>query len=102
MQIARVYGTVVSNYKESNLSGTKFLLLQLVDLQGQMLPEYEVAADTVGAGVDEWVLFTRGSGARQVTNSENRPIDAAVIAIIDTVSLSDRTLYSKKYNERMQ
>jgi carbon dioxide concentrating mechanism protein CcmL len=84
------------------LSGTKFLLLQLVDLQGQLLPDYEVATDTVGAGVDEWVLFTRGSGARQVRDSENRPIDAAVIAIIDTVSLSDRTLYSKKYSERMQ
>lgn len=101
MQIARVCGTVVSTYKESNLSGSKFLLLQLVDLQGQLLPDYEVATDTVGAGVDEWVLFTRGSGARQVRDSANRPIDAAVVAIIDTVSLSDRTLYSKKYNERM-
>ncbi len=102
MQIAKVYGTVVSTYKESNLSGTKFLLLQIVDLQGQLTSDYEVAADYVGAGVDEWVLFARGSGARQVRDSENRPIDAAVIAIIDTVSLSDRTLYSKKYSERMQ
>ncbi len=102
MQIAKVYGTVVSNYKEPNLSGTKFLLLQLVDLQGQLLPDYEVASDTVGAGIDEWVLFTRGSGARQVRNSADRPIDAAVIAIIDTISLKDQTLYSKKYSERMQ
>jgi carbon dioxide concentrating mechanism protein CcmL len=102
MQIAKVYGTVVSNYKEPNLTGTKFLLLQLVDLQGQLLPDYEVATDTVGAGIDEWVLFTRGSGARQVRDSADRPIDAAVIAIIDTISLSDRTLYSKKYSERMQ
>lgn len=102
MQIARVYGTVVSNYKEPNLSGTKFLLLQLVDLQGQLLPDYEVAADTVGAGIDEWVLFTRGSGARQVRDSADRPIDASVIAIIDTVSVRDGTLYSKKYSEQMQ
>jgi carbon dioxide concentrating mechanism protein CcmL len=102
MQIAKVYGTVVSTYKEPNLSGSKFLLLQIVDLQGELTSEYEVATDTVGAGVDEWVLFTRGSGARQVHGCENRPIDAAVVAIIDTVSLSDRTLYSKKYNERMQ
>jgi len=66
MQIAKVYGTVVSTYKEPNLSGSKFLLLQIVDLQGDLTSEYEVATDTVGAGVDEWVLFTRGSGARQV------------------------------------
>ncbi|MCY7333640.1 MAG: EutN/CcmL family microcompartment protein, partial [Pseudanabaena sp. CAN_BIN31] len=30
MQIAKVCGTVTSTYKETNLSGTKFLLLQLV------------------------------------------------------------------------
>ncbi|MDX2254539.1 MAG: EutN/CcmL family microcompartment protein [Pseudanabaenaceae cyanobacterium bins.39] len=102
MQIAKVCGTVVSTYKEANLSGLKFLLLQLVDVQGDLLPEYEVAADTVGAGDGEWVLFSRGSGARQVRDSLNRPIDAAVIAIIDTVTLSDRLLYSKKYNERIQ
>jgi carbon dioxide concentrating mechanism protein CcmL len=102
MQIAVVCGTVVSTYKEANLSGIKFLLLQLVDLQGELVPEYEVAADNVGAGVGEWVLFSRGSAARQVRDSLERPVDAAVIAIIDTVSLSDRLLYSKKYNERIQ
>lgn len=95
MQIAKVQGTVVSTYKEPSLAGTKFLLLQLIDVNGQLLPEYEVAADTVGAGVDEWVLFSRGSGSRQVRDAEHRPIDAAVIAIIDTVTIGREMLYSK-------
>lgn len=96
MQIAKVRGTVVSSQKEPSLRGSKFLLLQLLDEEGRPLSQYEVAGDTVGAGVDEWVLVTRGSAARQIQGSENRPIDALVVAIIDTVSVDNRLLYSKK------
>lgn len=96
MQIAKVCGTVVSTQKEPSLTGVKFLLLQLLDEEGQPLPEYEVAADSVGAGVDEWVLVTRGSAARQIPGSETRPLDALVIGIIDTVNLDKRLLYSKR------
>ncbi len=96
MQIAKVRGTVTSTQKEPSLRGIKFLVLQLMDENGQPLPLYEVAADGVGAGVGEWVLVSRGSAARQVPGSENRPLDAAVIAIIDTVSMDNQLLYSKK------
>ncbi|MEM7726270.1 MAG: EutN/CcmL family microcompartment protein [Cyanobacteria bacterium P01_A01_bin.45] len=96
MQIAKVRGTVVSTQKDPSLRGVKLLLLQLVDEEGRALAKYEVAADNVGAGVDEWVLFSRGSAARQILGSEERPLDAAVIAIIDTVRVEDRLVYSKK------
>ncbi len=96
MQIALVRGTVVSTSKEPSLRGVKFLLLQFIDEEGQLLPKYEVAADNVGAGVDEWVLVSRGSAARQVSGSEQRPVDAAVVAIIDTVNVDNRSIYSKK------
>ena len=76
--------------------GVKFLLVQLIDEDGQPLPQYEVAADCVGAGVNEWVLVSRGSAARQLPGSEKRPLDALVVGIIDTVSLDNRQLYSKK------
>ncbi|UKO96382.1 EutN/CcmL family microcompartment protein [Nostoc sp. UHCC 0870] len=96
MQIAKVRGTVVSTQKEPSLRGVKLLLLQLVDEEGNLLQKYEVAADNVGAGVDEWVLISRGSAARQVPGSEQRPLDAAVVAIIDTIYVEDRLIYSKK------
>lgn len=96
MQIAKVCGTVTSTQKEPSLTGTKFLVLQLVDENGDPLPGYEVAADNVGAGVNEWVLVSYGSAARQVPGSQQRPVDAAVVAIIDTVSLESRLLYSKR------
>jgi carbon dioxide concentrating mechanism protein CcmL len=97
MQIAKVRGTVVSNHKEPSLRGVKFLLLQFLDEEAQLLPEYEVAADAVGAGMDEWVLVSRGSAARQLGDSTHmRPIDALVVGIIDTVSVDNQILYSKK------
>jgi carbon dioxide concentrating mechanism protein CcmL len=96
MKIAKVCGTVVSTQKEQSLTGVKFLLVQLIDESGEPLPGYEVVADQVGAGVDEWVLITCGSAARQIPGRENHPLDAAVVGIIDTISVNNRFLYSKK------
>jgi carbon dioxide concentrating mechanism protein CcmL len=96
MQIALVRGTVVSTQKDPSLRGSKFLLVQFIDEEGRLLPKYEVAADSVGAGIDEWVLVCRGSAARQIPGNEQRPLDAMVVGIIDTVNVGNRSLYSKK------
>jgi carbon dioxide concentrating mechanism protein CcmL len=100
MQIARVRGTVVSTQKEPSLMGVKFLFVQFMDEAGEPMLKYEVAADSVGAGIGEWVLVSRGSAARQVPGSEKRPLDAVVVGIIDTVSVDNRSLYSKKDQDR--
>ncbi|MDJ0619661.1 MAG: EutN/CcmL family microcompartment protein [Calothrix sp. MO_192.B10] len=101
MQIAKVRGTVVSTQKDPSLRGAKLLLLQFVDEEGQTLPNYEVAVDSVGAGVDEWVLISRGgNAARQVQGNDKRPIDAVVVAIIDTIYVENRQIYNKKSQDR--
>ena len=100
MQIAKVRGTVVSTQKEPSLRGAKLLLVQFIDAEGQLLPKYEVAADRVGAGIDEWVLVSRGSAARQLAGSEVQPLDALVVGIIDTVSVDKGNIYSKKDSYR--
>lgn len=96
MQIAKVCGTVVSTQKEPSLNGVKFLLLQFIDEEGSPRPDFEVAADSVGAGIGEWVLVSRGSAARQSRGGETRPLDALVVGIIDTVSTDGGLLYSKR------
>jgi carbon dioxide concentrating mechanism protein CcmL len=101
MQIAKVRGTVVSTHKTRSLTGVKLLLIQLIDAQGELLPKYEVAGDVVGAGLDEWVLVSRGSAARKESGHEDRPLDAMVVGIIDTVSVDNRLLYSKKDQDRL-
>ena len=96
MQMAKVRGTVVGTQKLPSMSGVKLLLLQLLDENGELLPKYEVAADPVGAGFGEWVLVNRGSAARQEENHQNRPLDAMVVAIIDTVTIDNRRLYGNE------
>lgn len=100
MQIAKVRGTVVSTQKTRSMTGVKLLLVQFVDQDGLPSPQYEVAADIVGAGVDEWVLVSRGSAARQEVGHEQRPLDAMVVGIIDTVTVENYQLYSKKAQYR--
>jgi carbon dioxide concentrating mechanism protein CcmL len=101
MQIAKVRGTIVSTYKAESLKGIKFLLVQFMNEEGQPLPKYEVAGDLVGAGINEWVLVTRGGAARKESGIETRPLDAMVVGIIDTVNVDNRSLYSKKDADRL-
>jgi carbon dioxide concentrating mechanism protein CcmL len=96
MRIAKALGTVVSTVKDPSLGSVKLLFVQYMDENGETLPEYEVAADLVGAGIGEWVLISIGSAARKVSGYEDRSLDAAVVGIIDTVNLGSRSLYSKK------
>jgi len=77
------------------MTGVKLLLVQFVDEQGQLLPQYEVASDRVGAGVDEWVLVSCRAIAPHPDGSE-LPVDAMVVGIIDTVFVENYLLYSKK------
>jgi carbon dioxide concentrating mechanism protein CcmL len=101
MQIAKVCGTVVSTHKSPTLTGIKLLLVQFMDANGEPLTKYEVAGDLVGAGLNEWVLVTRGSAARKESGQQERPVDAMVVGIIDTVTVSKGILYSKKEAERV-
>ena len=101
MQIAQVRGTVVSTHKVPNMRGIKLLLVQYIDEEGQLLPQYEVAGDLIGAGVSEWGLVSRGSAARVEAGQESKPIDATIVGIIDTVNVDRNALYSKKEAERL-
>jgi carbon dioxide concentrating mechanism protein CcmL len=96
MKLAKVMGTVVSTHKEPNLTGTKFLLVQMLDAAGNELPEYEIAADCVGAGLTEVVLVSLGSAARQVSSKDRYPVDALIVAIVDTVVVGNELTYSKR------
>ena len=95
MQLAKVVGTVVASRKEASLEGLKLLLVRTVDEEGREAGGYLVAADAVGAGPDEYVLIAAGSSARQTTMTEKRPVDAVVMAIVDSWSIDDLVKYKK-------
>src|SRR5919204_474293 len=45
------------------------------------------AVDAVGAGIGEVVLYASGSSARQTQVTQNRPVDATIMAIVDAVAV---------------
>jgi microcompartment protein CcmK/EutM len=95
MMLAKVIGTVVATRKEQSLLGLKFLLLRQVDVEGNPAGGHVVAADAVGAGVGEIVLYATGSSARQTKMTENRPCDAVIMAIVDNWEVVGEIKYKK-------
>ena len=95
MQLAKVVGTVVASQKETSLEGLKLLLVRPVDEEGREIGNHVVAADAVGAGPEEMVLIAAGSSARQTRATDKRPVDAVIMAIVDSWSIGGATKYQK-------
>lgn len=95
MLLGKVIGTVVSTQKEDRLKGFKFYILQQVDVNNRLIEETIVAVDSVGSGIGEIVLYATGSSARQTKLTENKPVDAVIVAIVDTWEIEGKTKYSK-------
>ncbi len=96
MIMGKVVGTVVSTRKEDELSGLKFLLVKACDADGKPTGATVVAVDAVGAGVGEIVLYASGSSARQTKATKDRPVDATIMAIVDTIEVNGKVRYRKQ------
>ena len=90
MILARIVGTVVSTRKDSRLEGKKLLIVKPISPQGADESGYVVAVDTVDAGFRETVLIVSGSSARMAAECKDRPIDAAIIGIVDSVHIDSQ------------
>jgi microcompartment protein CcmK/EutM len=95
MLLGKVVGTLVASRKEASLDGLKFLVLKQLDIEGKESGGYRVAADAVGAGIGEVVLFATGSSARQTRMTDKRPCDAVIMAIVDTLEVDGYVKYNK-------
>ena len=95
MLLGRVAGTVVASRKEDTLEGLKFLVIKQLDVEESETGGYVIAADAVGAGVGEVVLYATGSSARQTVMTKDRPCDAVVMAIVDTWEVGGDVKYVK-------
>ena len=95
MLLGKVVGTLVSTRKDPKLEGLKFLVLQRLSIDGNPVEGYVVAADAVGAGVEEVVMYATGSSARQTIVTDQRPCDAVIMGIVDTWEVNDQVKYQK-------
>lgn len=85
--MAKVVGSIVSTQKDNALVGKKLMIIQPINSNQEGVRHEEVAIDTVGAGVGEYVLIARGAGAR-IADTGNQPTqrsvsDCSIVGIID-------------------
>ena len=95
MNLAKVLGSVVASRKEESIEGLKLLMLGQADPDGELTGAVVVAVDAVGAGEGEYVLYASGSSARQTVATDGKPVDAVVMAIVDSWDIGGELRYNK-------
>jgi len=93
--LGKVIGTIWSTRKDENLVGSKFLIIRQLNLDYTPKDSTIIAIDSVGAGVGEVVLVAQGSSARQTDITQNKPVDAVVMAIVDKLDVSEKDQVSE-------
>jgi len=88
--LARVTGVVWATRKDPNLEGHKLLIVHPVDLDRKPSGSALLALDRVDAGEGDFVLVNKeGSGARLLYGSNQIPVQAVVVAVVDRVGTLD-------------
>ena len=95
MLIARVVGSAVSTVKEDRLTGLKLLVVREATADNQLVGKPLVAVDAVGAGEGELVLIAQGSSARQTRQTRDTPVDAVIMAILDSLEVEGKVTFRK-------
>ena len=96
MKLGRIVGTVVSTTKDEKVDGLKLYVVRDLSMKMADKDSFVVAADSVGAGVGEVVLYASGSSARQTKATDGRPIDACVMAIVDQIDIGNALVFNKE------
>ena len=98
MDIGKVIGTVVATRKDPSLEGTRLLILQPMDENYNPISKPLVAVDILqDAGVGEIVYIVTGGDAVGVLPGRRMPVDVAIVGIVDTVTLDEKTIEESSY-----
>ena len=95
MRNAKVVGMAVATVKDRRLESSKLLLVAEAEPTGAATGRPFVALDLVGAGEGELVLVVDGSSARTAAGDANRPVDAAIVGILDSLRHDGQMTYKK-------
>ena len=88
MRIGKITGNIWATRKLDALNGFKLMVVQLINADNQGTDQSMVAVDTVGAGIGDIVLIASGGAARRAIEPSQGPVDAAIVGIIDDMSIS--------------
>jgi len=89
MFLGKVVGTVWSTKKSPELEGIRFLVVHPYDLEKEPTRNIVIVADRLGAGTGEMVMCAFGKAARTAMGNQEMAIEAAVVAIVDRVDITE-------------
>lgn len=95
MRIARVVGSAVSTVKSESLLGRKLLVVREASTADELVGPPFVAVDAIGAGHGELVLISEGSAGRHTQLTSGAPVDAVIMAILDSLEVDGTTTFRK-------
>lgn len=96
MNLGKVVGKVISTIKHRAFHARPLLQVQPLDLQFKPKGTPVLCIDFLGADLDEVVLMMKeGSSVQQMLNNREAPADAAIVGIVDTVTVEGRTIFCK-------
>ncbi|MEE9202193.1 MAG: EutN/CcmL family microcompartment protein [Dehalococcoidia bacterium] len=90
MQLGEVIGRVSSTQKMESLRGMTMVIIHQLSPEGNRQGGTLVAVDPIGVGDGQRVIYMTGGAATKALEAYKRPgvaVDAAIVAIVDTVSL---------------
>ena len=95
MTLGIVAGTIIASRRADGIAQPVYLLIERCNQQGAGKHDYLVAIDLMGAKRGEMVLLSAGSSARQTALTDDKPIDAVIIGIVETIDMRGVVTYQK-------
>ncbi len=100
MFYGKVIGSVVCTVKDEQLTGMKLQVVQPTNYKGESEGNPIVAADTVCAGVGDFVYLAKGKESSMPFGDLTHPLDAGIIGIIDNINVDASQSVKPKENSQ--
>ncbi|WP_232699604.1 EutN/CcmL family microcompartment protein [Brevibacillus daliensis] len=81
MIAAKLIHNIWSTRKADSLVGMKLMLAEVIG--GSDDGHRLIVVDTIGAGIGDRVIVCTGSSARKMLQTDDVPVDAVIVGIID-------------------
>ena len=95
MKLCKVIGFATASLKVEGFSPYKMVIVKGIDDNGSPVGDPFLAVDTFGAGLSEVVAVVTGAPATNALADKSLPVDAAVIGLLDHVSINKKEIYSR-------
>jgi microcompartment protein CcmK/EutM len=96
MKTCRVIGKAQATVKHPSLEGVRLLVVREVDGSAKLVGAPFLAVDIVGSGEGEMVAVAMGSAVSSAFAPKEAPLDAAIVAILDSVVIDGKEIYSRE------